>query len=109
MTRVQCSMSMYPSVVPWARSQVHLVGVEPRAGPHPVPQRDHELADGNDVLLGLPQVPHLLPQLVQDGEGGRHVGLAGPSLQPSHLSLLLLLHLQLSQGSDDKTMFKRFP
>ena len=101
---------MYPIAMhcaPWARSQVHLVGVEPRAGPHPVPQRDHELADGDDVLLGLPQVPHLLPQLVQDGEGGRHVGLAGPSLQPSHLRLLLLLHLQLSQGSDNFTKFLR--
>ena len=98
---MQCSMYH------WARSQVHLVGVEPRAGPHPVPQRDHELADGDNVLLGLPQVPHLLPQLVQDGEGGRHVGLAGPSLQTRHLSLLLLLHLQLSQGSDNFTKFLR--
>jgi len=59
--------------------------------------REDELPDGDNVLLGLPQVLHLLPQLVEDGEGRRHAGLAGPGLQASHLGLFVLLDLQLPE------------
>ena len=34
----------------------------------------------NNVLLGLPQILHLLPQLVEDGEGRGHTCLAGAGL-----------------------------
>ena len=59
--------------------------------------REDKLPNRHNVLLRLPQVLHLLPQLVEDGEGRRHAGLAGPGLQAGHLGLLVLLDLQLPE------------
>ena len=41
-----------------------------------------ELSDGRDALLDVPQVPHLLLQLLEDGHARRHGGLAGAGLEP---------------------------
>ena len=60
------------------------------------PVRENKLPDRYNVLLGLPQVLHLLPELVQDSEGRSHAGLTGASLQTGDLRLLFLLHLQFA-------------
>ena len=64
--------------------------------------REDELANGHDVLLGIPQVLHLLPQLVEDCEGRRHAGLTGSGLQARHLGLFVLLNLQLPERPEER-------
>ena len=63
---------------------------------------EDELPNRHNVLLGLPQVLHLLPQLVEDGEGRRHAGLAGPGLEAGHLRLFVLLDLQLPERPEQR-------
>ena len=58
--------------------------------------REDKFPNGDNVLPGLSQVLHLLPELVQDSEGRSHAGLTGASLQTGDLRLLFLLHLQFA-------------
>ena len=76
-----------------------MISVEPGL---PETTREDELPDRHNVLLGLPQVLHLLPQLVQDGEGRGHAGLAGPGLQAGHLRLFVFLDLQLPERPEQR-------
>ena len=48
-----------------------MICAEAVACPHGV-EGDCKFPDGHNVLFRLPQVPHLVPQLVQDRQGRRH-------------------------------------
>ena len=79
--------------------EVDMISVEP--GLTEATRKD-ELPNRHNVLLRLPQVLHLLPQLVEDGEGRRHAGLAGPGLQAGYLRLFVFLDLQLPEGPEQR-------
>ena len=47
-----------------------MIRAEAIARPHSI-KGDGKFSNGHNILFGLPQVPHLIPQFVQDCQGRR--------------------------------------